>query len=125
LSIPRLGCINLHCSYLPEYAGLLPSFWALYHQEKETGVTVHYMDDKIDSGAILSQARVPIDPKMTMFELVQKTKRVGGDLVCQVISRFRTEKIESKENRPEQRSYHSWPTLQQMKEFRLRGGKLI
>ena len=57
LKIPRYGCINLHCSILPKYAGLLPSFWTIYNKEEKIGSTVHYMDDKIDNGAILGQVK--------------------------------------------------------------------
>lgn len=126
LSIPRLGCINLHCSYLPYYAGLLPSFWVLYHNESETGATVHYMDSHIDNGAILDQEKVPITPDMTMFELIQRTKNIGGNLVRRVLSRMlKGESIPPQANCSEDGSYYTWPTVEQMKEFRCRGGRLI
>ena len=125
LEIPRLGCINLHCSYLPNYAGLLPSFWALFYQESETGVSVHYMDDRIDNGSILAQKRVSIDPGMSMFQLIKKTKRIGGDLVCDVIGELQSGKVESISNSISDDCYYSWPTVEQMREFRKRGGRLI
>ena len=38
--IPSLGCINVHCSLLPKYRGLMPSFWTLFYKEKYTGVSI-------------------------------------------------------------------------------------
>lgn len=126
LSIPRLGCINLHCSYLPFYAGLLPSFWVLYQNESETGATVHYMDSHIDNGVILDQEKVPIAPDMTMFELIQRTKDFGGNLVCRVLASIQKgQSIQLQANRAEEGTYYTWPTVEQMKEFRRRGGRLI
>jgi folate-dependent phosphoribosylglycinamide formyltransferase PurN len=126
LAIPRIGCINLHCSLLPHYAGLLPSFWVLYHSEKETGATIHCMDSRIDNGAILAQQRVPIDPGMTMFGLIKRTKAIGGELARQVLTCIiRGEPLPALPNRLENGDYFSWPTIEQMREFRRHGGKLI
>ncbi|MCF8037192.1 MAG: hypothetical protein K9K62_10000 [Desulfobacteraceae bacterium] len=126
LSIPEKGCINLHCSHLPEYAGLLPSFWVLYNREKETGATVHYMDTQIDNGGILEQVRVPIEKGQTMFGLIKKTKRAGGDLMCSVLKRLAAgEKIEARPNFLEKGNYYSWPSVDQMMEFRRQGGRFI
>ncbi len=55
LSIPPKGCINVHPSMLPKYRGPLPLYWALENKETMTGVSVHYMDEGIDSGDIILQ----------------------------------------------------------------------
>ncbi|MCF8096135.1 MAG: hypothetical protein K9J79_12335 [Desulfobacteraceae bacterium] len=126
LSIPAKGCINLHCSYLPDYAGLLPSFWVLYNGEKETGATVHYMDTQIDNGGILEQVRVPIEKGQSMFDLIIKTKAVGGDLMCRVIKKMAAgEDVELQPNPSEKGDYYSWPSVEQMMEFRRQGGRFI
>ncbi len=125
LAIPKIGCLNLHCSYLPAYAGLLPSFWVLYHQEKEAGATVHFMDEEIDGGEILGQVRVPIEPDSSMFRLIRKTKEAGGDLTVQVVEQLIAGKAETRPNPVCQGSYFSWPTLEEMRRFRQRGGRLI
>jgi UDP-4-amino-4-deoxy-L-arabinose formyltransferase/UDP-glucuronic acid dehydrogenase (UDP-4-keto-hexauronic acid decarboxylating) len=61
LDIPRAGAFNLHGSLLPRYRGRCPVNWVLVRGESETGVTLHRMEIKADSGPILAQARVPID----------------------------------------------------------------
>lgn len=59
-SIPPLGTINLHPSYLPEYRGPNPVFWMYYNMVKQGGVTVHYIDEGEDTGKILMQERYSI-----------------------------------------------------------------
>lgn len=126
LNIPRLGCINLHCSCLPKYAGLLPSFWVLFYNEIETGAAVHYMDDKVDSGAILGQVKVPIYPGDSMFDVIMRTKTAGGNLVCDIIRKMACgKKLEVKPNSFLDRNYFSWPTIEQMVKFRKQGGRYI
>ena len=124
LSLPRHGCINLHCSLLPHYAGLLPSFWVLYHREKATGATVHYMDTKIDNGGILGQEVVPIAPEATMLDVIRTTKRVGGELMARVVQDVAAGRAIVRENRADEGSYFGWPTVAQMREFRREGGRL-
>jgi folate-dependent phosphoribosylglycinamide formyltransferase PurN len=124
LTLPRHGCINLHCSLLPRYAGLLPSFWVLYHHERETGATVHYMDTRIDNGGILGQEVVTIEPGATMLEVIRRTKRVGGDLMVRVVQRIAAGTVSVKENREDEGSYFGWPSVDQMRQFRRQGGRL-
>lgn len=126
LELPRFGCINLHCSLLPKYAGLLPSFWVLFHKEKVGGATVHFMDDKIDNGAILLQSEIPIEPGITMSQLIELTKKVGGELVCRVLEAMRDGRpIVPKPNRAHEGCYFSWPTVSEMRSFRNSGGRMI
>jgi methionyl-tRNA formyltransferase len=124
LTLPRKGCINLHCSLLPRYAGLLPSFWVLYHHEQETGATVHYMDTRIDNGGILGQEVVSIEPGTTMLDVIRKTKRVGGDLMARVVQAVASGTFSVRDNREEEGSYFGWPTIEQMRQFRRQGGRL-
>lgn len=125
LNLPKNGCINLHCSFLPNFAGVMPSFWTLYKKQSTTGVTVHKMDSKIDNGLILKQCEVPIKSDETIFSLILKTKEIGGDLMCQAITEIMTGEISYKENRTESGSYFTWPTVKEFKDFRKNGGRLI
>lgn len=125
LEIPTFGCINLHCSLLPSYAGLLPSFWVLYRNERETGATVHFMDNQIDNGSILAQCKVSIKPGMSMFELIDSTKLAGGKLVCEVIQSMQSGDLKTIQNDGSRRCYNSWPTIAEIEDFRCNGGRLI
>jgi methionyl-tRNA formyltransferase len=70
LDIPKLGAINVHPSKLPLYRGPLPLPWAVRNGETEIAMTVHRMDATFDTGAILAQAPVPVDPAAWTFEEV-------------------------------------------------------
>lgn len=124
LEIPKLGCVNLHCSLLPKYAGLLPSFWVLFNGETTAGASVHFMDDRIDNGAILGQRSITIPKQVSMYDLIRLTKDVGGNLMVDVLRELHNGVSAPTPNRVEEGSYFSWPSEDQLREFRLRGGRL-
>ena len=117
LSLPKKGCINLHCSLLPKYSGILPSFWTLFNEEKETGATVHYMDNEIDNGDILGQKSVKILKTDSMFDIIKRTKKIGGILMVDVINDIMTNNIKLVKNKVNHEKYHSWPTNLDFKNF--------
>jgi methionyl-tRNA formyltransferase len=86
LSIPHLGGINLHGSILPAYRGAAPVARAIQNGEKETGVTVIRMTPRIDAGAILSIARIAIDPDETAGELEERLAHLGAPLVVAAVA---------------------------------------
>ena len=69
INIPKYGCINIHPSLLPHYRGVSPLIWAIINGEKETGVTIHYINEEIDKGDIISQERIKISPSDTGYTL--------------------------------------------------------
>ena len=125
LRLPKFGCINLHCSLLPKYAGLLPSFWTLYDKAETLGATVHEMDNKIDNGAILGQIKVSKPSDLSMYNVIMATKRAGGHLMVSVIEEILSGASISQINPVRKEDYYSWPTIDQIKEFRRSGGRLI
>ena len=125
LKVPKFGCVNLHCSLLPKYAGLLPSFWTLYEKAEMLGATVHEMDDKIDNGAILGQIKVSTPSDLSMFNVIRVTKRAGGRLMVSVIGEILSGNAKAQINSVDEKDYYSWPTIDQIKEFRRGGGRLI
>jgi folate-dependent phosphoribosylglycinamide formyltransferase PurN len=117
LSVPKKGCINLHCSLLPKYSGILPSFWTLFNDETESGATVHYMDDEIDNGDILGQKSVEILKTDSMLDIIKRTKTIGGVLMVDVIKDIMTNNIKLVKNKVDNNRYHSWPTDLDFKNF--------
>jgi methionyl-tRNA formyltransferase len=117
LFTPKKGCINLHCSLLPKYSGILPSFWTLFNDETETGATVHYMDNQIDNGDILGQKSVEILKTDSMFDIIKRTKNIGGTLMVNVIHNIMTNNIKLVKNKVNHEKYHSWPTDSEFKNF--------
>jgi methionyl-tRNA formyltransferase len=59
--IPRLGSINLHQGLAPYYRGCPAVFWELFNDEREVGLTVHFVESKVDTGAIVMQETVPLE----------------------------------------------------------------
>lgn len=125
LSVPINGIINVHGSLLPDYRGCLPSFWYLYNDEKTGGATVHYMSAKIDDGDIIKQGTVDISDCKTMFQLMKKTKQLGGELMVQAINDIADNDVTVTKNEVEKGRYFTWPTKEQGREFVKKGYRLI
>lgn len=80
-ALPKLGTINLHASLLPNYRGAAPINWALIHGERRTGVTTFLINEAIDTGAILLQEAVRIDPEEDVASLHDKLLAIGAPLL--------------------------------------------
>ena len=88
IDFPRLGCLNLHVSLLPKYRGAAPMQRAIMAGEKETGVTVMYMDEGLDTGDIIEVARFPIN-KTDNFETIHdRSAEIGSLLLSDVIKKM-------------------------------------
>jgi len=85
LNIPRLGAVNLHASLLPKYRGAAPINWAIIKGEKETGITIFQIRPQVDTGDILYQDKVAIDPRQTYGELYDRLAVKGADALVNVL----------------------------------------
>ncbi len=90
LSLPPLGCINVHGSLLPKYRGAGPIQWAIINGETETGITTMQMDEGMDTGAMLLQEAIPITPDDTADTLSPRLAELGGRLLVETIIRLKT-----------------------------------
>ncbi len=81
LELPRLGALNLHGSLLPKYRGRAPVNWVLVNGETETGVTLHYMEEKADRGDIVAQERVPVSEEDTALTLFARLTVAAEELM--------------------------------------------
>jgi methionyl-tRNA formyltransferase len=82
---PAKGTFNLHASLLPDYRGAAPIQHALINGEKETGVTTFFLDREIDTGKIILQKKVAIEPNEILGELYHKLMLAGGELVVETL----------------------------------------
>jgi methionyl-tRNA formyltransferase len=114
------GCINLHTALLPKYRGLMPSFWVLKNSETQTGVSVFFVDEGIDSGPILVQDKLAIG-NMSQAELIDVTKKMGMDAMLKAIDKIHSGSYELIENDASQMTYFSFPTRDDVKAFRAAG----
>jgi methionyl-tRNA formyltransferase len=88
LDLPRLGCVNVHASYLPRWRGAAPIQAAILHGDQETGVSIMKMDAGIDTGPVLAQKKMIIKPEDTSETLSLKLSDLGAGLLIEVLPEF-------------------------------------
>ncbi len=78
LDLPKYGCINVHASILPKYRGAAPIQWAIINGDKETGVTIMYMDEGMDTGDIISISKIAISSEDNVGTMHDKLSILGA-----------------------------------------------
>ncbi len=124
LNLSSKGVINLHTALLPKYRGLMPSFWVLKNNEKKTGVSVFFVDKGIDSGPIIFQEEVDIGDR-TQEELINFTKKIGMQAIATSIDLIYNNKVQILENDDSKMTYYSFPTREDVLEFKRIGKKFF
>ena len=122
INLPRYGILNVHSSLLPKYRGLLPSFWVLRNGETESGVSVFFVDEGIDSGPILVQERIQIKG-LRQSELIAKTKILGMDALIAAVCKVMKNQLDTLPNADSESSYYHFPTRADVRAFYLMGGR--
>lgn len=84
--MPKLGTFNLHASLLPNYRGAAPINWAIINGEVKTGVTTFFIDDKIDTGAMILNKEIDISPNENAGELHDRLMLIGSEAVVETLS---------------------------------------
>lgn len=83
--LPEYGTFNLHASLLPQYRGAAPINWAIINGETETGVSTFFIDEKIDTGAMIMQESTPIFPGEDAGSLHDRLMKIGSELVLKTV----------------------------------------
>lgn len=99
--IPEHGAVNLHTSLLPKYRGAAPIQWAIMNGERETGVTTFLIDREVDTGDILMQKRIPINPDEDAGSLHDKLAEHGADLLEETMNFLEEGKLNPRPQRGE------------------------
>jgi len=86
LTLPPLGCLNVHASLLPKYRGAAPIQWAILNDESETGVTIMKMAEKLDTGDILAQRATAIAAGDTAATLGERLAQLGAQLLAETLA---------------------------------------
>lgn len=95
LNVPPLGSINVHSSLLPKYRGAAPINWAILNGEDETGVTIMYMAEGMDTGDILAQTKTPIDLDENAAQLFDRLADMGAKLLVDTVAALEGGKVHS------------------------------
>jgi methionyl-tRNA formyltransferase len=83
---PRYGCINVHGSLLPKYRGAAPIQWSIVNGDSVTGITTMYMDEGWDTGDIIYQQSLAIDPNENLASLYRRLAELGGELLVKTVA---------------------------------------
>lgn len=85
LDVPAKGSVNLHASLLPKYRGAAPIHWAVMNGEKVTGCSVFFLDDRVDTGAVIKQKKIEIGPNETTGEVYDRLKEIGAAVLVEAV----------------------------------------
>ncbi len=118
--------LNVHCGRLPQYRGMMPTFWALRNGESQVVVTVHEMAERLDAGGILVERLVPVEAGESAFDVAAKAKVVAGREVAWLLSQMHT--AAWPKPRPvdmTRQQYYRFPTGQHARELRSSGRRML
>lgn len=128
LAIPKCGSINVHPGLLPKYKGVLPAFWSVFKKEKHTGVTIHFMNEKIDEGKVIAQKKIKIRKLDSALKVFLKTTAAGANLLAKVLENIKKatyKKYEKIKTIHEEAKYYSLPIKNHLIKFGKNGGTLF
>ncbi|MFL5737185.1 MAG: methionyl-tRNA formyltransferase [Actinomycetota bacterium] len=124
LAIARVAPVNVHWALLPAYGGIAPYVWVLRNGERETGVTVHVMNERLDTGPILRRRLVEITRDDTALSLQMRLASVAAEELHGAVREL-PKSLETAEEQPAGgRSYYTWPRRSDVRGLRRRGRRL-
>jgi methionyl-tRNA formyltransferase len=124
IELPAMGCLNVHGALLPQYRGVLPSFWMLANGERRAGVSVYFVNEQIDAGDLCAQRAFDVSPDETLHEFLIRSKWVAAGLVLEALADIERGTVERRRLDLSQGSYYSWPDGAAVQRFRAAGRRL-
>lgn len=112
LRIPRLGTLNVHPSLLPDNRGPEPLFWTFRLGHERTGVTIHLMNEKLDSGPIVMQEEIEVPEGISYAELEEQTAELGGSLLVRAVEGVMSGQAKPRAQDEKQSHYYPYPSNQ-------------
>jgi methionyl-tRNA formyltransferase len=118
--------LNVHNGRLPEYRGMMPTFWALLHGEDRVVVTVHEMAERLDAGAVLAEFDVPVAPGDSAFDVARNAKAAAGREVAGLLATTGTESWPAPRAIDIGRGqYHGFPSRKDARRLRRAGRSML
>ncbi|MFW5803749.1 MAG: formyltransferase family protein [bacterium] len=118
LAIPKIGVINRHNALLPKNRGRLTPFWVLYKQEKETGVSIHFVEESLDSGDIIVQKQFDVSKKDTFNTIVNKNYKLAIVAMLEALDKLEKDITDYIQNDDNKSTYNSSPSFRNALEYR-------
>lgn len=119
------GIVNCHGALLPKYRGLMPSFWTLANGEREGGVSVHYVDRKLDNGPIVVQKRYRIWPHDTLEGLMARSKDLAAEAIIECVRRVEAGDPPLMPNPEAEQSHFAMPSAEDVARFKRHGHRFL
>jgi methionyl-tRNA formyltransferase len=119
IDIPRFGIINLHSGVLPDYRGILATFWAMLNDETHIGCTLHYVtDNTIDTGKIIDVHKIPVDYKRSLLWNIAALYEGGAALILGALEKLNSNQPLTAHPQDNSKGrYFSFPTQHEVTEF--------
>jgi methionyl-tRNA formyltransferase len=124
IELPQLGCLNIHGAILPHYRGVLPSFWMLANGETNAGVSIYYVNEKIDAGELCGQRIFDIVPGESLDSFLMRSKAIAAELLLEVLGRIKEGTITRSPLNLADGSYYSWPDRKAVMRFEANGHRV-
>lgn len=124
IGLPPKGLLNVHGAALPQYRGVMPSFWMLANGERRAGVSVYFVDERIDAGDLCGQALFDIAPDDSLDSFLRRSKAIAASLLLEVLDAVERDAAERRPLDLSQGSYYSWPDRGAVRRFRAAGHRL-
>jgi len=120
LDIPTIGVLNRHNALLPKNRGRLTPFWVLFKEEEETGVSIHFVEEGLDSGDIIVQKKYKVGKKESFNSLVKKNYKIAPKAMLEAIGLLESKQNELIPNNDDLATYNSTPSLKEAWSYRLK-----
>lgn len=124
ISLPPLGCLNVHGALLPQYRGIAPSFWMMANGEQKAGVTVFFVNEDIDAGDVVVVEQFDIAPNESLHDFIIRSKQIACAAVLRAIQKVGDGHVQTTPLSMKDGSYFGFPTRAAYREFRRRGRQL-
>lgn len=124
IELPERGCLNVHGAVLPQYRGIMPSFWMLANGEKNAGVSIFFVNEDIDGGDLCGQRIFEISEHETLDEFLRRSKAVAADLLLDVLGDIDNGSVSRRPLEIGKGSYFSWPGREDVRRFRAAGRRV-
>lgn len=118
ISIPSIGIINRHASMLPNFRGRVGSFWSHANEKPEYGVTIHFVDEKIDSGPIIVQKKYYPNNALSYGKILDSLFKLSVPLMLKALTKLDNKDFSLISNKYQNTKVYNFPTLNQIRHYR-------
>jgi methionyl-tRNA formyltransferase len=124
IDLPPKGLLNVHGAILPQYRGVMPSFWMLANGEQEAGVSIYFVNEQIDAGDLCGQRVFDISSDESLDAFLRRSKAIAADLLVDVLDEVERGEANRTPLDLSLGSYYSWPDKDAVRRFRASGRRL-